>query len=184
MNAGETTNFKAVDVTLLVFGGMDDVTGTDGCEDAFAEAFSVERNERSWETVGAAPSTVKCLESNKVRINKTDPNFGGCETIEAANHNATSTSTAKGFDVELMKVVSNRAAFEGEGVTVPFTKELVEGIASAKTAGQFFRLHKGVHFTCDNVFKALELKERGAVSWKSFRRRRTDCGTLPWKNRP
>ena len=74
---------------------------------AFAEAFSVERNERSWEIVGAAPFAVKCLELDKVRINQSDPNFSECERIEAANHNATSVLTAKGFNGELMKVVSN-----------------------------------------------------------------------------
>ena len=57
--------------------------------------------------VGTAPFTMKCLESEKVQINEMDPNFGKCESIEAANHNATSMSTAKGFDGELTKVVSH-----------------------------------------------------------------------------
>ena len=61
----------------------------------------------SWEMVGAAPFTMKCLESNKVRIDESDPSFSDHESVEVANHNTASMSTAKGFDGELMKVVSN-----------------------------------------------------------------------------
>ena len=107
MDAGKTINFKAIDIGSPVFGGTDDVTGVGGCEDAFAKAFSAQRNKRSWEMVGAAPFTMKCLESNKARADETNPNFSNCKTIEAANHNAASSLTAKGFDGELMKVVSN-----------------------------------------------------------------------------
>ena len=59
--------------------------------------------------VGAAPFTMKRLESDKVRIDESDPNFLNCESIEAANHNATLTLTltAKGLNGELMKVVLN-----------------------------------------------------------------------------
>ena len=58
--------------------------------------------------VGAVPFTVRCLElDSKVQIDEADPNFSEHETVGAANHNATSTSTAKGFDGELTKVVSH-----------------------------------------------------------------------------
>ena len=107
MNASETVNFKAVDIGLLVFGGTDDINGTGGHEDAFAEAFSTERNGRLWEMVGAAPFTMKCLESNKGRADETNLNFSNHKTVKAANHNAALSSTAKGFNGELMKVVSN-----------------------------------------------------------------------------
>ena len=160
MDAQETINLEAVDVGLLVFGGTDEVAGISGCEDAFAKAFSVERNERSWEMVGAAPFTMKCLESDEVRIDESDPNFSNHKSIEAANHNATSMLTAKGFNGELMKVVSNRTAHENEPVTAPFTNESVAGIASTKTPGQFFKLHNRMHHTHDDVLKAEELKER------------------------
>ena len=65
MHAKEAINFEPVDVGLLVFGGTDAVTGVAGDEDAFSKAFSVQRNKRSWEMVGAAPLTMECLESNK-----------------------------------------------------------------------------------------------------------------------
>ena len=107
MDAGATIDFKAIDIGLLVLGGTDDVTGVAGCKDAFAKAFSAQRNKRSQEMVGAAPFTMNCLESDEVLVDKSDPNFSDCESIKAANHNATSASTAKGFNGELMKVVSN-----------------------------------------------------------------------------
>ena len=160
LNASETINFEAADVRLPVFGGIDDVTGVGGCEDAFAKAFSVPRNERSWEMVGAAPFTMKCLESEKVQIDESDPNFGKCKTIEATHHNATTPLTAKGCNGELMKVVLNWAALDDEPVTAPFTDESVAAIAAAKNHGQFFKLHKGMHLTHDDVLKAEELKER------------------------
>ena len=51
LDASETINLKAVDAGSLVFGGTDEVAGISGHKDAFAKAFLVERNERSWEMV-------------------------------------------------------------------------------------------------------------------------------------
>ena len=45
---------------------------------------------------------------------------------------------------------------------MPFADKSIQGIASVKTHGQHFKLHKGMHLTHDDVFKAVELKERGA----------------------
>ena len=81
---------KPVDIRLLVFGGTDEVTGVASCEDASTKAFSVQRNKKSWEIVGAAPLVMKCSESDKVQIDGTDPNFSNHETVEAAGHDAAS----------------------------------------------------------------------------------------------
>ena len=51
---------------------------------------------------------------------------------------------------------------EDEAVAVPFGDESAQGVATAKNAGQFFKLRRGMHLTHDDVFKAEELKERGA----------------------
>ena len=80
---GSSTSFANVDFGLLVFGGVNAVAGIGGCQNAFAKAFSVERNKRSWEVVGAAPLTMKCLNSDKVRhLDETDPNFSKYRRIE------------------------------------------------------------------------------------------------------
>ena len=76
--------------------------------------------------VGAAPPTMRRLQSNKVRTDEMDPNFSAHETIEAANHSATSMSASKGFNGELMKVVLNGAAFDDEPITMPFAEESVK----------------------------------------------------------
>ena len=124
LDVSEAINFEAADITLIVFGGTDEVAGRiGGCKDAFAKAFSVGRNKRSWEMVGAAPSTMRCLESDKARVDELDPNFTNCKSIKAANHSATSMLTAKGFNGELMKVVSNHTAHENRPVTAPFTQK-------------------------------------------------------------
>ena len=107
MDARKAVNFEAVGVSLMVFGGTNKVTRISGCEDAFAKAFSVQRNKRSWEMVGATPPAVTRLESNEAQANETDANFSTCETVEASNHIATSMLTAKGFNGELTRVVSN-----------------------------------------------------------------------------
>ena len=52
--------------------------------------------------------------------------------------------------------------FAKKTVTVASTEASVAGIASAKNSGQFFKLHKGMHFTRDDVFKARGLEERRA----------------------
>ena len=108
-----------------VLGGTDGVTRFGGCDDAFARAFSVQRNERSWMIVEAAPLIMKCFELDKVRINEAHLNFSEHDAVKAVNHNATFTSMAKEFDGELMKVESSRAAFEDEPVSAPFFKEFL-----------------------------------------------------------
>ena len=52
---------------LLVFGGSDPVTNQDGYENAFEAGFCERKCLEAWAKVGAAPCTMACLESTKVR---------------------------------------------------------------------------------------------------------------------
>ena len=47
-------------------------------------------------------------------------------------------------------------------MTVPLAEESIAAVALSKNSGLFFKLHKGMHSTHDDVFKAEKLKERGA----------------------
>ena len=62
----------------------------------------------------SCPFTMRRLESDGARVDELDPNFTSHESIEAANHDATLTSTAKGLNGELMKVMLNCTACENE----------------------------------------------------------------------
>ena len=54
-------------VGILVFGGVDGVTGMDVEKNAFEIAFTTECNIEAWEKFCACPLTRACLESDKVR---------------------------------------------------------------------------------------------------------------------
>ena len=53
-------------IGLLIFGGTDPITKRVGYCNAFQEALSKEKFLEAWAKVGAAPLTMKCLESDKV----------------------------------------------------------------------------------------------------------------------
>ena len=61
---------------------------------------------------------------------------------------------------------------EDEAVAVPFGDESAQGVAAVKNAGQFFKLRRGMHLTHDDVFKAEELKERGAKVEELLKRKK------------
>ena len=68
---GKSVSFNAcVLIGVLVFGGTDDETLVKYYKDAIA--FLPERNQHAWATVGAAPLTRKCLNSDKVRHDSED----------------------------------------------------------------------------------------------------------------
>mmetsp|Transcript_13382 Transcript_13382/g.31511 ORF Transcript_13382/g.31511 Transcript_13382/m.31511 type:complete len:575 (+) Transcript_13382:842-2566(+) len=75
-------------IGLLVFGGEDPVTKIGGYKDAFAVGFSKDRNLAAWASVGAAPLTRRCLESEMVAHTEGDPMYIVYKNIEAANHSA------------------------------------------------------------------------------------------------
>ena len=61
-------------IGLLIFGGTDPITKRGGYRNAFQEAFSKEKCLEAWAKVGAAPLTMKCMESDKFRHELTEYN--------------------------------------------------------------------------------------------------------------
>ena len=85
--------------------------------------------------------TMKCLNSEKVRhLDETDPNFSEHHRIQTADHTATALLTGKGYDGEKLEVVFHESAFENETVCLPFTQEMVVGVANAETQGALLEL--------------------------------------------
>ena len=61
-------------IGLLIFGGTNPIKKRGGYHNAFQEAFRKEKCLEAWAKIGAAPLTMKCLESNKVRHGYTEDN--------------------------------------------------------------------------------------------------------------
>ena len=65
-----SVSFNSSIIGLLVFRGTDIATDKEGYKDAIATSFSPDKNRAAWAAVGAAPLTVACLCSDKVRHDK------------------------------------------------------------------------------------------------------------------
>ena len=121
---GKSVCFNSWVIGVLVFGGIDDITGVRHYKDAFAVAFSPERNRHAWAVVGAAPLTRSCLSSDKARHDCEDDQLNSVlKQIEESNHNACALLVAKGLNGEKMKVIlKDIKKSEAKPVTAPHTK--------------------------------------------------------------
>ena len=156
---GKSVSFRPDVVGLLVFGGVDPVTKYSKFYDAYAIAFSPEKNRAAWAFVGAAPLTRKCLESDKVIHNsQSDPGQVEYKQIESTNHNACHLLVAQGFKGDMLKVVLKQVKSKGPRVTVPNSLEEVQAVADCTSYGHKF-LQTGADHSCTDVsFKAAALK--------------------------
>ena len=147
-------------IGVLVFRGTDDVTRVRHYKDAFAVAFSPERNRHAWAVVGAAPLTRSCLSFDKVRHDcEDDPLNSVFKQIEESNHNACALLTARGLNGDKMKVrLRNIKKTEAKPVTVPYTKERQEALLKAKTHCLRFLETGGGTLSSDDGFIAATTK--------------------------
>ena len=95
-------------IGLLVFGGTDPEAPEAKkrhLDDAFAIAFSKEKNRDAWLKVGAAPFTMECLKSDKVRhdMGSDDPQAAKLGEIQAKNHLACDILSLRGFKGDLLR---------------------------------------------------------------------------------
>jgi hypothetical protein len=155
---------------LVIYGGVCPQTSV-VCEDAIAEAFSVDRNLECWDAVGAVPLTMKCLSDDNVRHNgndKNDPEYDKYQIIQSKNDFSCAQLSTMGYDADLLKTEFNEdriraAAAEEEldlSVTVANTRERQEALAKATTYGKKFYVTGGEHITSDDMFIAAEMGNR------------------------
>lgn len=88
-------------VGLMVFGGTDPATSFTVVKGAFEEGFSCATCRSTWETVGAAPITRKCLDYPQVQ--KTLGKGSKEYNVQLSNDFAMNKLTQAGFKGHLMK---------------------------------------------------------------------------------
>ena len=159
------------DLPLLVFGGIDSVTKARGISNAFAYGFCEKACLSAWAKCGAVPLTMTPLSSKGVRheivksrtgeVDKDlDPEGVRLQALEDANALHCSFLCTFGFDgTKLRKVLPTRSATKFE-LTVPFSKERIQAIQKAKTAGQLFHATHGRHLNSEDFFAARAQTER------------------------
>lgn len=162
------------DLPLLVFGGECPRTGVQ-LIDAFDKAFRVVMNLSVWKKCGSVPLTRAPVFDKGVRtevavglaatrgdMSFADSDADALKRLEAANHFYSDFLTAEGYDGKhLRKDAPKRTTYVA--VTVPQSKQRIQAIKRAKTAGQMFFATGGQHLNSDEFFRATELKERAAA---------------------
>ena len=90
---------------VLVFSGKDPVTGCRDYVDAFATAFSPQKNKEAWEKVGAAPLTMVCLKSDMVsHYREEDPKRQLYQSIDERNKQACAQLQNLGLDGQKLRL--------------------------------------------------------------------------------
>ena len=162
---------KVTDLPLLVFGGKCEKTGV-LLDNSFALAFSVASNLNCWRKCGAVPLTRKPLELKDIRREipigpaaeivssvEEEEEVKRLRQLEDMNSLHVGILTSLGFDgSKLKKEAPKRSQFVA--VTKPESKERVQALKKAKTAGQMFYATGGRHINADEFFVATELKQR------------------------
>jgi hypothetical protein len=169
----DNLSVRVTDLPLLVFGGTCPTTGV-SLSDAFSQAFSTEANLSCWRKCGAVPLTRLPLQSTEVRREipvgvaatmvegqEEDVEIQVLRDLEQHNRFYCDLLSANGFDGnQLRKQAPRRETYVA--VTEPHSKERVNAIKAAKTAGQMFYATGGKHLNSDEFFVASELKKRDA----------------------
>jgi hypothetical protein len=148
---------------LLVFGGVDDDTKL-VLESAFEVGFSRKRCLDSWEKIGAAPPTRKCLNDPQVRKSIDSDNDYALlvNSVQEANEYAVYSLTEAGYNGNQLQALV--AIKPTELWTAPITewmsRERIELLARANTHGKKFFATGGSHVCSDDFFKAQSLIAR------------------------
>ena len=125
---GLSVSFNQSIIGLLVFGSGSNYV------DAFAEAFSHERNKAAWEAVGAVPLTMKCVESEMVRQDSiNDPLHEVHKRIEENNTVACHLLQSMGFDSSGLRTKLQHMRKKSIELTKPNSVETVKKVADAKS---------------------------------------------------
>ena len=159
------------DLPLLVFGGKCLRTGVE-LQDAFSIAFSREANLNCWKKCGAVPLTRLPLLSKDIRHEvpvgnaasllvgvAPDPEVEHLKWLESINQFYCDILNTNGYDGDkLRKEAPKRTMYVA--VTEPHSKECIDAIKKAKTAGQMFFATGGRHINTNEFFQSKTLLER------------------------
>ena len=162
----ESTSLPPWICGLVVFGGKDPTSGyvltNDKC--AFTVGFSREACINAWETVGAAPLTMKCLDNKKVRRELGDAEDSlnaRMVAIQEANDTATAFLSCSGYVAQHLKVQINEVA-EPAPITQLHTQERTELLTKTNSHGVRHTVAAGLHLTSDDFFKRMKILAREA----------------------
>ena len=160
---GKSVSFNAIVIGTLVFGGKDTVTGVNDYKDAYASAFSPERNLSAWAAVGAAPLTRKCLTSDKVIQNRDDDPLSEIyKRIEETNCNSCDLLSAKGYNRMKMKVRLNMKKASATA------KPVTHGLRFLETGGGVLGCNDAfIAAHCHNRKIERAAKEKDKAAWKA-----------------
>ena len=156
------------DMVYLVFGGEKDGIRL---ENAFERAFNREANLKCWAKVGAVPLTRKCLYHEDVThficVNKdgkidleADHEINKLIAWEEINKSTCAFLSSHGFGGHHYLTEAPKKKQEEIGVTVPMSKERLEALAKASSAGQHFQATGGEVLNSDEFFISREKKRR------------------------
>ena len=164
---------KAINITdlpFLVFGGIDPETSIE-LDDAFSRSFSKANCLSAWRKCGTVPLTRSPLDDKEIRhelvlnadetINSTiDPQGSKFFLLEESNHNACDFLSSLGYDGSQLRLSAPRCGAKKYDLTQPQSKERVDLLRKAKTAGQIFHVTHGEHLNSTDFFKSMAIDER------------------------
>jgi len=158
------------DLPLIVFGGKDPDTGLE-LTDAFNKSFSKENCLSAWRKCGAVPLTRSPMDDRTIRhevvmnddqtVNTDiDPHGSKLLQLEQANHTACDFLSSLGYDGSRLRMSAPRRGAKKYTLTQPQSKERIELLQKAKTAGAIFHVTHGEHLNSFDFFKSRAMAER------------------------
>jgi len=158
------------DLPLLVFGGTDPETGVE-LEDTFNKSFSEENCLSAWRKCGAVPLTRSPMNDTSIRhevvinddqtVNSIiDPHGDKLLQLEVSNHTACDFLSSLGYDGSRLRLSAPRRGAKKYDLTQPQSKERIELLRKAKTAGAIFAVTHGEHLNSGDFFKSRAIDER------------------------
>jgi len=167
---GKKMTINVNDLPLLVFGGTDPDTGLE-LSDTFDKSFSKDNCLSAWRKCGAVPLTRAPMNDNSIRhelvmnvdetVNTTiDPQGSKLLLLEQANHSACDFLTSLGYDGNRLRISAPRRGAKKYEITQPQSKERIELLRKAKTAGAIFAVTHGEHLNSGDFFKARAMDDR------------------------
>jgi hypothetical protein len=142
-----------------VFGGLDNETGLE-LESAFELGFSREQCLSSWEKIGAAPLTCKCLSKPQVRkLLDLDKDYALLvNSVQEANEYAVYALTEGGYDGSALQALvlirpTKTRMIEGGPIMERMSQEQIELLAKVNTHGKKFFATGGSHVCSDDFLK-------------------------------
>lgn len=162
---------QLADIPLLVFGKRFGWNEDVILEQAFDDAFFVEKSKAAWDKIGISPFTQKCLQDSNIAHElivlpdgtidvDADPATIALITEEKKNTKAVNILNEGGFNSNVLKQYTCRKFVRKEPIMKPNSRAWQDALASIKFPGQHCTLTNGATFTGDDYFISEERKRR------------------------